>query len=57
MELLAFGAGAGSMYLLAGLFFRSAVNNSIGDDNEDAKMGLLESIFWPVLIAGSCEVQ
>jgi cytochrome c biogenesis protein CcdA len=57
MGLLAFGAGMGVMYILAGLFFRTAINDSIGDDNEDSKMGLLESIFWPALISGGPKAQ
>jgi hypothetical protein len=57
MGLLAFGTGMGVMYILAGLFFRTAINDSIGDDNEESKMGLLESIFWPALISGGPKAQ
>ena len=57
MELSAFGAGMGVMYIIAGLFFRVAINNSVNDGNDDAKMGLLESLFWPALISGGPKAQ
>jgi hypothetical protein len=52
MELVAFGAGMGAMYILAGLLFRNAVNSNISSEWGNAKMSILESLFWPIFFYG-----
>lgn len=52
MELMAFGAGMGAMYILCGLWIRDAINENIPSEWGSAKVGILESVFWPIIIYG-----
>lgn len=52
MRILDFLAGMATMWVLAGLLFRSAVNKNIPSEEAESRVGFLEAMFWPAIISG-----